>query len=293
MTTISTNCYHRVVAQTVLPDVTVQIEESGLQQPDEPVVTVCYSQDVLYLLKPQTKAMRSWARFLADRNDDYVEKGDLAYSPPDIPLHVYTSSIPASSRSVACYFEPAAFRRFTGLSGSWDANRLKACHTIDGRLMRQVMEQLFCEMTEPGFASDIFVDSISRLLQVEIARYFKSSVLTREYVGHRLRKCHLDCIHEYVDSAEGHLTADDIARACNLSGDYLRRAFKNTTGESLRLYVERIRLSRAKALLAEQNTRIKQVSYRAGFANVKSFCVAFKRATGETPTEYQTRTSGS
>lgn len=276
-----------------MPAVTVQIEESGLQQPDEPLVTVCYSQDVLYLLKPQMKPMRSWARFLADKHEDYVEKGDLAYSPPNIPLHVYTSSIPASSRSVACYFEPTTFTRFTGLNGGWDANRLKACHTIDGRLMRQAMEQLFCEMTEPGFASDIFVDSISRLLQIEIARYFNSKASIQEFAGHRLRQRHLDCIHEFVDGAEGHLTAEDIARSCNLSGDYLRRAFKNTTGESLRFYVERVRLSRAKALLAEQGMRVKQVSYRAGFTNVKSFCVAFKRATGETPTEYQSRIAGS
>lgn len=290
MTSISANCRHRVIGRATVPGLTVQLEESWLEQPDEPIVTVCYSEYVLYLLKRHFRAARSWARFQVGQcANRYVQKQDLAFSPPNIPQQVYTSNIPAGTRAVACYFDPDFFRARSGLNDDWTIDRLNACHTVHGPMMMQAMGQLFDEIATPGFASDILIDSIGQLLVVQIARYFNSKTLVKEYAGKRLQQRHLNSIYEFVEGSDGHLTAEEIARACNLSSDYLRRAFKNTTGKSLRLYVEQIRLTRAKALLAEQRMVLKQVAHHAGFTNVRSFCFAFKRATGETPTEYQSR----
>lgn len=289
VTIVSANCLHRVVSQKAVPGVTIQIEDSEVAHLDDPVVTVHYSKPVLYLAKPQLKPCDAWTRFLVGDRGDFVKKRRLSFSPADIPQEVYTSQIPAGTRSVACYFDPATFKDRTGLQDDWDGDRLNACHSIDGSMMTRAMEELLSEMLTPRFASEILIDSIGQLLLVEIARYFNAKKISLDSPGKRLSKQQLDRILQYVNENDCCLTTDRIAQACNLSTDYLRRAFKNTTGQSLRQYVEQVRLDRAKAMLIEQRLLIKQIAYRAGFADVKSFCIAFRRATGETARDFQAR----
>src|SRR5687767_10662933 len=98
--------------------------------------------------------------------------------------------------------------------------------------MMESMRQLFREMTTPGFASEILIDSVGRLLMVEIARHFRSLSSTRDAHGKRLAQRHLDRIYEYVDGTYGRgVTVEELAYACSLSSDYLRHAFKDSTGE--------------------------------------------------------------
>ena len=62
------------------------------------------------------------------------------------------------------------------------------------------------------------------------------------------------------------------------------RLFREATGETVKSYVERVRLTKAKALLSGTELPLKEISARLGFASPSGFSVAFRRLAGETPT---------
>jgi LacI family transcriptional regulator len=60
----------------------------------------------------------------------------------------------------------------------------------------------------------------------------------------------------------------------------LHKAFlehlKRTPGQEL----QRVRIERAKKLLAATNQKVETVAHDCGYQSINSFCVAFKRTTG-------------
>jgi len=288
METISPNIRQQVVAQLTAPSMTVQLEECSLE-PGSVEFRTCYRQHVLTLVHSHSPHSKIWTRF--DDSQDYVlhrNLGKLVFDPPDVQRHVYMPEPPAHQRSVSCYFDSAFFTQSTGLSSNWGPDSLSACVRIDGPLMMDAMQQLSREISAPGFASDILVDSIGRLLTVEIARYFHSLPPPRSSGYRRLPDLYIDRIHDYLNDIHGQkITIGLLAKLCDLSADHLRRAFRESTGKSIGAYVEEIRISKAKSLLDEHRMSIKQIAHYMGFANTNSFYVAFRRATGETPKAYK------
>jgi len=270
---------------------TVQLEDYWVDGTEAAEFYTCYQQHVLSLVQSHSSNLQVWTRFA--ESQDYVlhrNLGNLAYDPPKVQRQVYMPKHPAHQRTLSCYFDSTIFSQSTGLCGDWDLNRLNACMKINGPLMLTAMQQLFREVSSPGFAYDILIDSVGRLLSVEIARYFHSLPPPRSPNYRRLSQRHLDRIHEYLHEIQGQkITIELLANICDLSADHLRRAFRESTGQSLGSYVEEIRISKAKSLLNQHHLSIKQIAHCLGFANTNSFYVAFRRATGETPKAYQVR----
>jgi len=75
----------------------------------------------------------------------------------------------------------------------------------------------------------------------------------------------------------------EIASACSLSRSHFSRAFKKTTGQAPRDWLQQARLERAKELLADKALSIAQVGLDCGFADQSHFTRVFTRATGTTP----------
>ena len=88
-----------------------------------------------------------------------------------------------------------------------------------------------------------------------------------------------------------HLRSDigvrDIADHVAVSGRTLVRRFKERTGESPSAYLQRLRLDRAKALLAGSHHRIEQIPGRVGYQDESAFRRLFKKHVGVSPREYR------
>jgi len=79
----------------------------------------------------------------------------------------------------------------------------------------------------------------------------------------------------------------ELAERARLSPFHFARAFKRSTGETPRTFVERRRVARAQALLAGSDRALAQVALSAGFSTQSHFTTAFRRATGFTPAQYR------
>ncbi len=82
------------------------------------------------------------------------------------------------------------------------------------------------------------------------------------------------------------LTRESLAEQVFVSPSYFGRLFKNATGMCFNNYLTELRISHAKACLA-QNMPIKEIAAATGFRNVKYFSEMFYKKTGYMPSEYR------
>jgi AraC family transcriptional regulator len=94
-----------------------------------------------------------------------------------------------------------------------------------------------------------------------------------------------------IDFMEEHLAEDvplsELAALTRLSPYHFLRSFKRSFGEAPYRYWTVRRIERAKSLLANPRTSITRIAFNVGFSSTSGFSAAFRRVTGQTPTDYR------
>ena len=85
------------------------------------------------------------------------------------------------------------------------------------------------------------------------------------------------------------ITLAELADLARLSPFHFCREFKGSVGTSPHRYHVQRRIERAKALLMERTSSIAGVAFATGFGGASQFATAFRRLTGDTPTNYRAR----
>lgn len=99
-------------------------------------------------------------------------------------------------------------------------------------------------------------------------------------------------IQQAIQIIEEHLTDPELTPAylskkLNLSHSTLYRKIKRATGLSIIGFINKIKLQRAAALLADQDKTITEVAYEVGFNSAKHFRNCFQKEYDQTPGDYQ------
>jgi LacI family transcriptional regulator len=79
----------------------------------------------------------------------------------------------------------------------------------------------------------------------------------------------------------------DVLNFMGMSRASLQQRMKQIAGRTIHQEIQRVRLNRAKDLLAMSDQTIKQVARESGFASVQYMTRVFRSATGETPARYR------
>lgn len=85
---------------------------------------------------------------------------------------------------------------------------------------------------------------------------------------------------------EGGITNDRLAALCGISTVHFRKTFQSVYGVSPIKYLNDLRLSKARSLLASDYASIGQIAESVGFAGIYHFSKMFKLCTGLSPSEY-------
>jgi two-component system response regulator YesN len=94
----------------------------------------------------------------------------------------------------------------------------------------------------------------------------------------------INFIHHHYEEK---ISLEDVAQNLNLSKHYLCSAFKKVTGENMSLFINKLRIEKAKSLLLESNGSIKEIFEEVGYSNQQYFSKVFKKITGITVMEYK------
>lgn len=89
------------------------------------------------------------------------------------------------------------------------------------------------------------------------------------------------------DHATKPIHVEDVLRAVPISRRTLERAFQESLGRSPADEIRRVRLERAKQLLATTDMPVPKVAVASGFGNGGYLATVFKQATGMTPLKYR------
>jgi len=82
---------------------------------------------------------------------------------------------------------------------------------------------------------------------------------------------------------------ESAARQAALSRFHFLRLFRATFGETPHAFVTRVRLDRAKRLLAREEAAVTDVCFEVGFSSLGSFSSLFARRVGCPPSEWRRR----
>ncbi|MBT2217902.1 helix-turn-helix domain-containing protein [Virgibacillus dakarensis] len=82
---------------------------------------------------------------------------------------------------------------------------------------------------------------------------------------------------------------NDMAAEVGVSCFHLNRIFRKRTGYTPRMYLEKVRIRKAKELLLTTGLNNTEIGYQVGYQSISSFYNAFKRSTGLTPSQFQTK----
>lgn len=85
------------------------------------------------------------------------------------------------------------------------------------------------------------------------------------------------------------LTTDELGAQIGISGDRLRRIFKQETGTSTLDYLTQVRMKEAKRLLQAEKYKISEIAVRVGYRDSQYFSQVFRKSVGVNPLMYVKR----
>ena len=93
---------------------------------------------------------------------------------------------------------------------------------------------------------------------------------------------------EYMEAhCAEHLTLGDVAAHVYVSPWHLSKLLNRYVNQSFLDILGRLRMERAKSLLANPELRVHAVAEQVGYSDVAHFSKSFKRFVGMTPGEYR------
>ncbi|WP_171718519.1 helix-turn-helix domain-containing protein [Paenibacillus phytohabitans] len=104
----------------------------------------------------------------------------------------------------------------------------------------------------------------------------------------------IDSILVYIQEQFGqaNLSLDAVAEHMNISKGYMSQFFKEQTGTNFSEYLEQLRMTEAKALLANTGLPIRDIAEQVGYHSTNTFCRAFKRGSGLSATAFRESAAG-
>lgn len=149
--------------------------------------------------------------------------------------------------------------------------------------------------------ADIFENNWNKIHDI----FLKKEPFSEPYISHQISEILMGILMEkekdgmikadYIDDTlryiNRHLTLDlnlkKLAKRVSLSPYYFSRKFKEETGYTPYSYIYTSRLNLAQFYLKTSGDSIKEIGIRCGFKSEHSFCTAFKKKTGMTPTQFR------
>ncbi|HHW66231.1 MAG TPA: response regulator [Epulopiscium sp.] len=104
------------------------------------------------------------------------------------------------------------------------------------------------------------------------------------HIDHDIISQICDCALEHSD---GRLSLTYIADKFYMHKNYISEVFKQKTGISITQYFTRIKMERAKVLIADGRLKVYEISDMLGYKDVEYFSKVFKKYTGVSPTQFR------
>ncbi|WP_165938545.1 AraC family transcriptional regulator [Parafrankia sp. BMG5.11] len=214
----------------------------------------------------------------------FMPMGGLNFRPRRVPLEFNVGGPPF--HTVRGRFDDqqlaAAGLNVTSLS----SGQLEACLDIHSPRVEESMMRIAEEVDAADSDSERLVGALAAVVVTDLARYLATFVgdsLSRTG-GIAPRKLRLVC--EHMDRPGKPATLEELAGLCGLSRFHFVRAFRQSTGCPPAAYAQKLRMNRARRLLAT-DMAIAEVAAELGYRGASAFSAAFRRDSGRSPIRWR------
>ncbi|MBB3108322.1 two-component system response regulator YesN [Paenibacillus phyllosphaerae] len=132
----------------------------------------------------------------------------------------------------------------------------------------------------------------------EIEQWLKQAVQTvmnviegsrSHFTGMQIRRA-----IEYIETnyANEKMSLQELCRHVLMSTSYFSLVFKQHTGETFVEFLTRVRVEKAKELLAHTSLKFYEIADKVGYGDPNYFSILFKKHAGMTPREFRERSAG-
>jgi AraC-like DNA-binding protein len=165
---------------------------------------------------------------------------------------------------------------------SFEAEGLKELHFKDTGPIKQIFEELATELNgKKVFYRAVMDADVLRLLSLLKRKIRGKQEMPVE--DERLKK-----VRKAIDSnIDNDIDLDALAGSFLLSKEYLREVFKKEYGVTPVRYIIQKKIEKAKVLLSEKKSTIKEIAAVCGFEDEYYFSRMFKKMTGIAPIQYR------
>lgn len=124
-------------------------------------------------------------------------------------------------------------------------------------------------------------------LLIELSRENFMDELQRNDRFHSKSIVKVNALLDYIyQNYQNKITGSDIELAFESNYDYLNRAFKKVTGQSISRYINTVRINQAKELIETTPLSVGEIGYLTGLNDPFHFSKVFKKYVGMSPTQY-------
>lgn len=172
-----------------------------------------------------------------------------------------------------------------GISGDVDSLHLQAVSELKDYYL---VEDIFGKMIQswntklPGY--EFVTKTLLQQLIIAIAQNTQKQ--SRNYATSLKVEKIINYMHQKINEK---VNLSELSDLVQLSPAYLSRAFKEITGYSIIEFFNKMKIDKAKELILEGNIKIKAVAQTLGFTDEFYFSRIFKRMTGISPSEFQSK----
>lgn len=213
------------------------------------------------------------------------ELGDLFFMPKG---ELQFRGAGGKTRTVSIAYDPAYFEQMTGFSADGHECDPAAYFDITEPALHQSMRYLARELDNPGYNSEALVDALTTAILVHFSRTMRLPRAEGAGPAGGLSSWQLRRIRQRLEDPEAPPPpVSELAQLCNLSGSHLSRAFKQSTGQTLYDYIRAAGIRKAEHFLLDTEMPLKSIAHLLGFASQATFSMAFRNATGQTPSGYR------
>ncbi|CAN7169608.1 AraC family transcriptional regulator [Phenylobacterium sp. LjRoot225] len=270
-----------VEAECGIAGVTAQLAQFHFACPPDSLLRLEDRFRVELCLTSRHRSSRACFRdFWSDR---FERVGDLFLVPPGLDLLV-RSDEEASLRSIVVEIQSEYFYGLIDEPPAVADAYLAAALDIQNPKARCLLVRVAEEVREPGFASAMLLELLARHTAIELVRYGKT-IDDCELRG-GLASWQLRLIDERLKEMSEAPTLSELSELCHISIRQLSRGFRASRGCAIGAYVANNQTQHAKRLLAAGQS-VALIAGSLGFSSSSNFSVAFRRATGLTPTQYR------
>jgi AraC-like DNA-binding protein len=271
-------------AKVTLPDVTVEVKSYELDKPAARVVESPTFRLSRFLPRMRPKRDMRW-RLPSERATRPISQVWLMA--PHSPVVVEGDA--DSWTSVSCSFAPDRFEELVAVD-EWTDEMTAAFLGVRNPLIEALLDRLAREIMFPREKSEAVLEAIITLLTAEISLIARHGESGSRRSG-KLAPWQLERLRKQVNETlhNGSVNVADLAASCSISPRHLVRRFKESTGDTIHGYVRRLRLDRAKAMLAAEDVMLKDIATRLGFKTPSHFAAEFRQQIGCSPSQYRAR----